>query len=173
MSLISFIRLILRHKIILVIIPFIFGVLAILLTSNRILVFESDTMLFTGIGPGSSVEMEKSFNYSANNNAFDNLINLVKSRETREEVAIRLLAQHLLLDEPNKTYISAPAFNKLREIVPDEIESYIVKSKAPANLKDKSRRLIPTKPWSDEDYERTVENLLELMKNDHQNFVYG
>ena len=173
MNLISFIRLILRHKIILIIIPFIFGVVAIFLTSNRKLVYESDTMLFTGIGSGSSVEMEKSFNYSANNNAFDNLINLVKSRETREEVAIRLLAQHLLLDEPNKTYISAPAFNKLREIVPDEIESYIVKSKAPANLKDKSRRLIPTKPWSDEDYERTVENLLELMKNDHQNFVYG
>ncbi len=173
MSLISFIRLILRHKIILVIIPFIFGVLAILLTSNRILVFESDTMLFTGIGSGSSVEMDDKFNNQANNNAFDNLLNLVKSREIKEEVAIRLLAQHLLLDEPNKTYISAPAFNNLKKIVPDEIDSYIVKSKDSTQVTDKSGRLITTKLWSEEDYERTVQNLFTLMKSSNKNFVYS
>ena len=173
MNLISFIRLILRHKIILIIIPFIFGVVAIFLTSNRKLVYESDTMLFTGIGSGSSVEMDDRFNNQENNNAFDNLINLVNSREIKEEVAIRLLAQHLLLDEPNKTYISAPAFNKLKGIVPDEIDSYIVKSKDSTLVKDKSGRLISTKLWSEEDYERTVENLFTLMKSSNQNFVYG
>jgi hypothetical protein len=36
--------------------------------------------------------MDKTFNYQATNTAFDNLINIIESRETQEEVAIRLLA---------------------------------------------------------------------------------
>ena len=172
MSLISFIRLILRHKIILIIIPFIFGVLAILLTTKPTLIYKSESILYTGIGSGSSVELDNRFNYSANNNAFDNLINLVKSREIKEEVAIRLLAQHLLLDEPIKSYISAPAFNKLKEVVPDEIDSYIVKSNPSTIVKDKSGRIISAKLWTEEDYERTVENLFKLMRSNHRNFVY-
>jgi hypothetical protein len=40
------------------------------------------------------------FNYQATNTAFDNLINIIESRETKEE-AIRLLAMHLMLHEAN------------------------------------------------------------------------
>ena len=173
MNFIYFIRLVLKHKVILIIIPIMFGILAVGLTSNQKLNYYSETMLFTGIASGSSIEMDKQFNYLANNNAFDNLINLIKSRETKEEVAIRLLAQHLLLDEPNKAYISAPAFEKLQELIPEEIGSYIVKSKQPSILKDKNGRIIPMKPWDDEDYEATVQNLLKLMNSDNRNFVYS
>jgi len=173
MNLIYFIRLVLKHKVILIIVPIIFGALAIALTSNQKQNYYSHSMLYTGIGSGSSIEMDKQFNFLANNNAFDNLINLIKSRETKEEVAVRLLAQHLLLDAPNKAYISESAYKKLQELIPEEISSYLVKSKQPTILKDKSGRIIPMKPWNDKDYEATIENLLKLMNNDNQNFVYS
>jgi hypothetical protein len=56
--------------------------------------------------------MDKSFNYQATNTAFDNLINIIESRETQEEVAIRLLAMHLMLHEANPKYISKPLYDE-------------------------------------------------------------
>ena len=94
---IDFVKLIIKHKGVLIIIPLIFGILAILLTSNLTRIYYSHTILYTGIASGSSIQMDKRFNYLAANNAFDNLINIIKSRETQEEVAIRLLSQHLSL----------------------------------------------------------------------------
>jgi hypothetical protein len=45
------------------------------------------TILYTGLASSSSIEMDKTFN-QATNTAFDNLINIIESRETQEEVAI-------------------------------------------------------------------------------------
>jgi hypothetical protein len=57
--------------------------------------------------------MDKSFNYQATNTAFDNLINIIESRN-KEEVAIRLLAMHLMLHEANPKYISKPLYDELK-----------------------------------------------------------
>lgn len=173
MTIIQFIRLIVKHKIILGLIPIMFALLTIVLTSNQAKVYYSETMLYTGIGSGSSIEMDKQFNYLANNNAFDNLINLIKSRETKQEVAIRLLAQHLMLDGPNRAYLSEEAYNSLHEILPEEITSYLVRSKNPSVLRDKQGQIITQKPWSEEDYEATVDLLFELKESNNQNFVYS
>ena len=72
----DFIRLILKHKILLIVVPLLFGFLAIVLTSNPNREYYSETIIFTGIASGSSIEVGKRFNYLAANNAFDNLINI-------------------------------------------------------------------------------------------------
>mgnify|MGYP000879849472 CR=1 FL=1 len=116
MKLIEFIKLVLKHKVILVMIPILTGFLAMLLTSNPKHSYYSHTMLYTGLASGSSIEMDKSFNYFATNIAFDNLLNIINSRETQEEVAVRLLSQHLLLNEPNSKFISSKTYNELGDV---------------------------------------------------------
>lgn len=163
MKLIDFIKLILKHKVLLTVIPVFFGLLAVILTNNPTRKYYSQTTLYTGIASGSSIDMNKKFNYLATNNAFDNLINIIKSRDTQEEVAIRLLAQHIMLDGPDKTYISKKAYDELQELLPEEIQEYVVSTKG----KGKNR------PWNESDYEATVTNLMELMVTDNSNFVYS
>lgn len=164
MKFIEFVKIVLKHKVVLVLVPLLFGALGVVLTSNQEKTFYSQTVLYTGIASGSSIEMNKKFNYLAANNAFDNLINIVKSRDTQEEVAIRLLAQHLMLDGPKSTLISKEAYEELQEILPKEIKSYVVSTK---NQQQKS----PTERQSD--YEATVLNLKKLMHTDNSNFVYS
>ena len=157
---IDFIKLILKHKTILVVVPLIFGVLAVLLTLNPKRSYYSETMLYTGLASGSSIEMDKTFNYLAANNAFDNLINIIKSRDTQEEVAIRLLSRHLSLKKANYKFISEEAFEELQEILPEEIKGHL---STQINL-DQDGNL---------DYEATVAYLTEVMHSDNSNFVYS
>ena len=76
MKLIDFIKLIVKHKVVLFFMPILIGLLVVLLTTNPSRKYYSQTMLFTGLASGSSIDMDKSFNYFATNIAFDNLINL-------------------------------------------------------------------------------------------------
>ncbi|TXG35328.1 GumC family protein [Seonamhaeicola maritimus] len=179
MKLIDFIKLILKHKVILVFVPLLIGSLAILLTSNPNHKYYSQTMLFTGLASGSSIDMDKSFNYFASNIAFDNLINIINSRETQEEVAVRLLSQHLLLDGPDDRFISSKNYNELKNEIPQDIYKYVVRSS-----KTNSENTIPydydnggvkSLPESIDkiDYEQTVSNLMALMNSDNVNFVYS
>ncbi|SDS24252.1 GumC family protein [Winogradskyella sediminis] len=156
----DFIKLILKHKVILIIVPLLFGVLALVLTANPKRNYYSETVLYTGIASGSSIEMDKSFNYLAANNAFDNLINILKSRDTQEEVAVRLLSQHILLDQPNHKFISENAFEELQDILPE-------------NLKLDLAKAVDLNQDAASQYEATVAYLIELMNSDNSNFVYS
>ncbi|WP_431156711.1 hypothetical protein [Winogradskyella poriferorum] len=156
----DFIKLILKHKTILIVVPLIFGVLAVLLTANPKRNYYSETILYTGIASGSSIEMDKTFNYLAANNAFDNLINIIKSRDTQEEVAIRLLSRHLSLKKPNHKFISEEVFDELQEILPKDIKAHLSNQTS----LDKDGNL---------DYEATVAYLTEVMHSDNSNFVYS
>ena len=100
--------------------------------------YSSETTLYTGLASGSSVEMGKSLNYFATNTDFDNLINVINSRETQQEVAIRLLALHLMLLKPDPRYISPKSFDYLKKITPGYVKSLVVQSnqkKIPSNSK--------------------------------------
>ena len=178
MKLVEFIKLILKHKVILVVIPILAGLLAILLTSNPKHSYYSQTMLYTGLASGSSIEMDKSFNYFATNIAFDNLLNIINSRETQEEVAVRLLTQHLLLKEPNSKFISSKKHQEIKEDIPEEVYDYVVNSSMISDTlnsfsSNQSYRNIIPESVDSIAYEQTVSNLLNLMKSDNTNFVYS
>ena len=128
MNVIEILRLLRRHLVLLLLTPFLMVLLVIFFTRKPTYVYSSETILYTGIASGSSVEMDKSFSFFANNTAFDNLINVIKSRETEQEVAIRLLAQHLMLPEADPTYISRQSLINLRTITPAYIYKLVVKN---------------------------------------------
>ncbi|MEI7828593.1 MAG: hypothetical protein WCI31_02420 [Prolixibacteraceae bacterium] len=128
MNIIDAIRLIRKHLVLLIATPVILASMVAYLTKNPTLVYSSETTLYTGIASGSSIEMDKAFSFYANNTAFDNLINIIKSRETQQEVAIRMLAQHLMLQKYDPRYISSSSFNDLRRITPKYVQSLVVNS---------------------------------------------
>lgn len=89
----------------------------LLFTRNMPKEFQSETEVFTGITSGMSIDnMDGAkIDFFAANNAFDNLINIVKSRQTLEEVGMRLLSQHLLIEEPTPTNLSEESYERLQE----------------------------------------------------------
>jgi len=190
MKIIDLIRLIRKHIVLLIISPLILAGLVIVLTLNPNFKYASETILYTGIASGSSVEMDKSFNFFATNTAFDNLINVLKSRETQQEVAIKLLSQHLLMKHPDPQYLSEKSFLELERITPAYIRelvgqkaedaSPVANQDLPGNqaaAKDSfSLVTISSNPLpvsiDKETYEQTVKSLTEYMLSDNTNFVY-
>jgi len=129
MNIIVLLRLLRKHIVLLLLTPILLAGLVMYFTKTPSFTYSSETTLFTGIASGSSVEMDKSLNYFATNTAFDNLINVINSRQTQQEVAIRLLAQHLLLSDSDPRYISRKSLDYIKEITPEYINTLIEKSK--------------------------------------------
>ena len=128
MEIIDLIRLVRKHLVLLLLIPIALASLVTYFTRIPTYSYSSETTLYTGIASGSSVELDKTFSYFANTTAFDNLINIIKSRETQQEVSIRLLAQHLMFSKPDPRYISKKSYDDLRKITPDYIYSLVMNS---------------------------------------------
>ncbi|HPH31842.1 MAG TPA: hypothetical protein PLB49_08320 [Chitinophagaceae bacterium] len=201
MKIIELIRLIRKHLVLLITVSVLAALLVTMLTRNPKLTFASKTTLYTGLATGSTVEMDKTYNYALTNTSFDNLINIIKSRETQQNVAIRLLSQHLLLPGPDPKYISKQSWEELKRITPEYIYNYVVKSK-PTNTITTDTIPVKTKNKGDSlrtrsanthsadssqilyksglfpasvsrlDFEKTVYNLTQLMHSSDTNFVY-
>lgn len=169
-----------NHLALLILVPFLLAISVLFLTSNPSFEYTSQTILYTGLATGSSIEMEKTFNYFATNIAFDNLINIINSRETQEEVAIRLLTLHLMLPEANSKYISKELYDELKLKVPSEIYDYIERGNNTSKFtidesetthKDTTYNLFPSE-INKINYEKTVKNLTNLMKSSNDNYIY-
>lgn len=113
-----------------------------------------NTTIYTGIVSSTSLDNnENTSNYQIINNTFDNLISLLRSQSTLENVALHLFAKNMIYGNPdeNNMTITAKNFNKLQSMVPDEVKA----------LMDKSSE------------DRTVENLKKYIEPSSNNFLYA
>jgi uncharacterized protein involved in exopolysaccharide biosynthesis len=195
MKVIDLIRLLRKHLVLLLVSPILLAGLVTFLTRNPDYKFASETTFYTGIATGSSVEMDKSVSYFATSAAFDNLINIIKARETQQEVAIRLLSLHLLLDRSNPKYISEKSFSELKRITPGYIDRLVhstqpTLSKPSPSISNQTDTVSQNTIFSFNDkedidsanplpesisrdvYEETVRKLTEYMQSSDTNFVY-
>lgn len=174
MTIVDFVRLIWKHIVLLLLVPILLGSLVIVLTIDPSYTYSSETILYTGLATGSSIDMEKKFSTSATNAAFDNLINIIKSRDTKEEVAVRLFALHIMLPEANPIYISKELYDELKLKVPENIYEYIeTGTNKPVNTGDTYVVKNPLPPEINRyNYEKTVQNLLKLMRSSTDNYMY-
>lgn len=152
MNLIQFIRIFQRNIIVLLIVPLMLAGLVFLLTKNQAKTYRSNTTIYTGIASGYSIGSQSSsgIDYFGVNNAFDNLINIINSRSTLEEVSLTLFARCMMLEKASPHLISEESFSELQSIVPADVKSIIDKSSL----------------------EKSVKNLKEMMNKDATNFVY-
>ena len=89
----------------LILFPSLVAVLVYFFTAKLPKEYVSGASVYTGIASGFNLANTgegagSTFDYFAINNAFDNLMVTIRSRQTLEEVSVKLLAKHLMLQEP-------------------------------------------------------------------------
>jgi len=127
MRFIYFIRLILKNLLWLVLIPSIIAGSIFYFTRWEKKVYSSESVIYTGIASGYSLSGSTKADYFATSNAFDNLLSLINSRETRQEVALGLLARHLQIKKHDPALLSWSAYDELGKLVPAGIRIKLVK----------------------------------------------
>jgi hypothetical protein len=122
MTLIVFFKIIISKLKWLVLFPAMVALVVLYLTRNIPKTYQSSATVYTGLASGYNITDDgtEKVDYFAVNNAFDNLITTVKSRETLEEISIKLLAQHLLMKEPNKDILDEQGYEDLHKLLNDE-----------------------------------------------------
>lgn len=145
MSLIRFVRLLIEFKWVVILLPITLAATVFRLTKNEVREYTANSLLYTGLASGYNIESggtTKIDNVTVNN-AFDNLFNTMKSKNSMEEVGLRLLAQHIMLTKPDSAVASKYTFGKLREVLSEK----------------------EIKALADSTYEKTLQNVYEdIMK---------
>lgn len=132
MNLLQFIRLILRNISIVTIVPLAMAITILIGTINSPDNYKSSTTIYTGFASGYSIENgEKAkIDFHDINISFDNLINIIKAKETKEEIALRLLAHHIFLNKKADKTISQVNLDRLSEIISTDLINKVLDKKS-------------------------------------------
>lgn len=127
MNLIYFIRLVLKNVVLIGGVALFMAILVFMMTRNQQKTYSSEMVIYTGLATGYDIESGSNAKYDhfGVNAKFDNLINIIKSRQTQEETAIRLMTQHLMLEQPEPRYCSRETWDAIHEEAPREVQSLI------------------------------------------------
>jgi uncharacterized protein involved in exopolysaccharide biosynthesis len=111
------------------------------MTRDMPLEFTSTATIYTGIASGYSItsgDNDRIDNTSVNN-AFDNLITTIKSRETISEVGLRLLARHLTQSPQAPGRLNVSSANTLHQIADATLKRAVVIGNEQATLANLQR----------------------------------
>ncbi len=142
MSLVQFFRIFNRHLNIFLLTSLVLAVMVFVFTRNLAKSYESETEIYTGIASGLNVNSVEraTLDYFATSNAFDNLINVIRSRQTLELTGEKLMVRHLMLDSVDERYIGVEAWKNLNFMVPPILQdSLVVKGDTVQTLKNVQR----------------------------------
>lgn len=151
------IRLLYRIRYWLIILPLITTIIAILSTRNLERIYEVNTTVYTGVASGYTIESgldgSTRVDWNSVSNSIDNIISIVRSKNTLRQVSMRLYVQHMIYGDSTKdnNYIQAQHFKDVYRITPKEVRALINK----------------------ESEEETIKNLYNYEKATSTNFIYG
>ncbi len=143
MNFISFLRVLFRNLKWLILFPVLTAGLIIVLTRNIQRHYASGSTLYTGVASGYDLTsgLDARVDYFQVNNAFDNMIATMKSRETVQEVCLHLMSDHLHLSAPEKITLGKLEYEKLSEVFPDSIRARYLKFNSSDQIYDDLYRL--------------------------------
>jgi len=127
MSFAYLIKLLLKNLLWLVLIPTVMAGTIFYFTRGEKKVYSSESVIYTGIASGYSLSGSTKADFFGTTNAFDNLLSLINSRETKLEVAVNLLARHLQVKKHDPSLMSWGTYDELRKLVSDSLRQVIVK----------------------------------------------
>lgn len=125
MSPADILRILLRQWKLLLVVPLVLGGALFYATRHAKKTYASETTIYTGIASGYSLTGNSESDYFRTSNAFDNLLSLIKSRETREEAACYLLAAHLQLAQADPAQLSWASFVRLQGLLPARLRQQL------------------------------------------------
>ena len=120
-NLLYFIRLFSRHIYLILGVPLFIALSVFLFTKNEPRTYISKATVYTSLASGSSIDLS-TLQLNTVNTAFDNLMGVIRSRETIEEVGLRLFASHLVLDKVDTTIIQSVHFQELMQSIPQDVK---------------------------------------------------
>lgn len=125
----QFLRVFKKNLLLLIAIPLLLALVVFYFTRNQSKLYESEAIIYTGITTGYSIEStaQRPTDFFSTSAQFDNLINIINSRQTIVESAIMLLAQNLSLEGYNAQYLSKENYDKLQQMVPKRVKDMVVK----------------------------------------------
>lgn len=126
MSLLDILRLFRKHWKLLAAVPLALGSALFYFTRNQEKLYASESTIYTGIASGYSLTGNAETNFFTTTNAFDNLLSLIKARDTREEVAYWLIASHIQLKELDVSRLNWNSLVRLRELLPAALRQKLV-----------------------------------------------
>jgi len=129
-----------RHILLLILVPVILAAAVWYYTRNQDSTYQSETIIYTGIVSGYNLESTSNTNvdFMGTNMQFDQIVNYLSSRKVIEETAIRLLAQHLMLETYDTRYINQKNYEAIQQNTPKEVKDLVVKY----NKSGKERELL-------------------------------
>ena len=127
MSFFHFLKLLIKNILWLLLIPTILAVSVYIFTRNEKKVYSSESTIYTGIASGYDLNGTTKADFYATSNAFDNLLSLIESRETKLDVLINLLTEHISLKKHDPKILTWQAYDELQKLIPSEIKSQIIK----------------------------------------------
>lgn len=154
--LLQFTKFLFRIKYWLIFLPLVAALVAIYLTKNIVRTYEVNMTIYTGIASGFTIESGMGsgrVDWASITNGMDNLISIIKSKSTLNEVSLRLYAQNMIYGDSTKdnNYILARNYRELLRITPKEVKALIDKNSI----------------------DSTITNLKRYERASPTNFVYG
>ena len=122
-------RILKRHILLLILVPVILAAAVWYYTRNQDRTYQSETIIYTGIVSGYNLESTSNTNidFMGTNMQFDQIVNYLSSRKVIEETSIRLLAQHLMLENYDTRYINQKNYEAIQQNTPKEVKDLVVK----------------------------------------------
>ncbi len=133
MTLVQFLRIIAGKIRFIIIVPLFPAILVFLLTMNDVKEYKSGTLIFTGLAstPDALENSNTRIDNYAVNNSFDNLLNLISSREILERTGLKLLALQLQQTEPKQGVIGEDLFKQLQKLADANFRKGIIVNNDP------------------------------------------
>lgn len=152
MNLIEFLRLIDRNLLKMMLAAIVAGATVFYLTRNAPKEYETHTILNTGLVTGYNIERSGGgrIDYGLTNNEMENILGIIRSHATLQDLSTQILAQCLMLNRPVRDTLWSEGFVNLREEIPNELREKIV---------------VPNS------YERTLSNVIALRDSPEKNPV--
>ena len=127
MSFIHFVRILIKNILWLLAIPTVLAGSIYYFTRNEVKVYASETTIYTGIASGYSLSGNNKADFFATSNAFDNLLSLINSRETKQEVVVDLLSEHIFLKKHDPDLLTWGPYEWLQQTLPDSVKKAVLK----------------------------------------------
>lgn len=164
MTIISFLRIIAQKWKWLMLFPLLLAVTVFLLTRDQEREYQTNATIYTGLASGYSItdDNDTKIDLFEVNNAFDNLLITVKSRETLEEVGMKLLAQHLLLAQPSDDVLGEKAYAKLKDLISEEDRAKLI---VPGSFEKTFKRIKSIKDSTSKNAVRSILNVKGVYYN--------
>lgn len=154
MSFLRFLQLIRQYFLVIITVPIFMAGLVYYLTMGEQKTYSSSSSIYTGIASGFTVDMRQGVgDRFMIQSVFENVLTIMESKKVKEEVALKLIAQHLIhdIDSLPVQVCQAISLQELHNLIHEDIRKQLTVGK---------------------DFEKTYLKIEAYLNQDHENVIY-